>query len=304
MQVNLHHHPEAFANLSEAFEPQTNINYAAGFLRNLYDQAGTWKKAAGDYHSRTPSLGKEYVGSVYGSWYTIIDKLRTARLSVPESSVAALQEMKNGRLANTRTVATVNPAKSKVSPHVIRIASADTQTAAAPRQGLYEQQNRQVAAYQPARMNSISISSQSSEAPTRAERNSSLIIVRNDVTMAVAPPAATPALNAPVTPVAAPQTQAPNAVAAAVQTDSSLAPAPAVAPVEQAQAAAPAEVRTADNSQVQASLQTPVQRLIVNPTTGRTESAETLSQMSPSAGRRSLEPVAARRSGPNFIFND
>ena len=88
MQVNIYQHPEAFSSLSEAFEPKTNIAYAAGFLRDLHAESGTWKKAAADYHSRTPSLGREYVSQVYESWYTIIDRLRAARSELSGKKLA------------------------------------------------------------------------------------------------------------------------------------------------------------------------------------------------------------------------
>ena len=85
MQVNLYHHPRAFGSIDKAFDPETNIAYAASFLRELYQSDGTWKKAAADYHSKTPQLGNEYVGIVYNSWYKIVDKLRAARVQTPSS---------------------------------------------------------------------------------------------------------------------------------------------------------------------------------------------------------------------------
>ncbi|MGH7154244.1 MAG: lytic transglycosylase, partial [Acetobacteraceae bacterium] len=36
MQVSLLHHPDAFADLQQAFDPGTNARWAAGFLRRLY----------------------------------------------------------------------------------------------------------------------------------------------------------------------------------------------------------------------------------------------------------------------------
>ncbi len=93
MQVNLYHHPDAFTSLSNAFEPESNVAYAASFLRDLYQEEGSWKKAASDYHSRTPQLGHKYAGLVYNSWHRIVDKLRSARLNVPDSSVNGLREM-------------------------------------------------------------------------------------------------------------------------------------------------------------------------------------------------------------------
>ena len=92
MQVNLHHHPDAFSTLTQAFEPQTNIEYAAKFLRNNYDEKRSWRIAASYYHSRTPSLGSQYVGSVFKSWQRIIAKVQNARAGIG-TAVAAVSEL-------------------------------------------------------------------------------------------------------------------------------------------------------------------------------------------------------------------
>lgn len=60
MQVNLHHHPRAFANLEEAFDPPANARYAARFLTELNATRGDWMVAAGHYHSQTPELAQAY----------------------------------------------------------------------------------------------------------------------------------------------------------------------------------------------------------------------------------------------------
>ncbi|OYW08229.1 MAG: hypothetical protein B7Z53_05095, partial [Rhodospirillales bacterium 12-71-4] len=60
MQVNLRHHPDAFANLEEAFDPMANARYAARFLRALQARAGDWMTAAGHYHSQTPARAEAY----------------------------------------------------------------------------------------------------------------------------------------------------------------------------------------------------------------------------------------------------
>ncbi len=59
-QINLLHHPNAFASLDIALDPQANANYAAQFLKVLYGQTGDWSKAAAAYHSATPEIGAEY----------------------------------------------------------------------------------------------------------------------------------------------------------------------------------------------------------------------------------------------------
>lgn len=60
MQVNLHHHPRAFASLEEAFDPVANARYAARFLAELQSTRADWMTAAGHYHSQTPELAQAY----------------------------------------------------------------------------------------------------------------------------------------------------------------------------------------------------------------------------------------------------
>jgi hypothetical protein len=82
MQVNLRHHPDAFANLEQAFDPRSNIAYAAKFLRRNYDDLGDWSKAVAAYHSRTPKYGNKYKARVQKAMDTITGKVRTARSAV------------------------------------------------------------------------------------------------------------------------------------------------------------------------------------------------------------------------------
>jgi hypothetical protein len=61
-QVNLMHHPTAFASLDQAFDPVANADYAGRFLKELHDASagGDWLKAVGYYHSQTPELAEPY----------------------------------------------------------------------------------------------------------------------------------------------------------------------------------------------------------------------------------------------------
>ena len=61
-QVNLMHHPAAFASLEQAFDPAANADYAGRFLKELRDTTagGNWMTAAGHYHSQTPELAEPY----------------------------------------------------------------------------------------------------------------------------------------------------------------------------------------------------------------------------------------------------
>ena len=55
MQINMRWHPDAFASVSEGFDPRVNVDYAARFLKRLHRRTGSWMQAAGSYHSFEPS---------------------------------------------------------------------------------------------------------------------------------------------------------------------------------------------------------------------------------------------------------
>ncbi|MBX9698777.1 MAG: lytic transglycosylase domain-containing protein, partial [Acetobacteraceae bacterium] len=60
MQVNLAHHPQAFPSLEAAFDPPTNVRYAAAFLRQLFARTGDWPQAIASYHSGEDLRGLRY----------------------------------------------------------------------------------------------------------------------------------------------------------------------------------------------------------------------------------------------------
>ena len=66
MQVNLLHHPAAFASLDEAFDPAANARYAARFLSALFRQTGDWSLATANYHSANADRGEDYQRRVFG----------------------------------------------------------------------------------------------------------------------------------------------------------------------------------------------------------------------------------------------
>lgn len=68
MQINLLHHPNAFASLEEAFDPLANVRYAARFLQELYATRNNWTQAAANYHSNTPEFATAYQRRVMAAW--------------------------------------------------------------------------------------------------------------------------------------------------------------------------------------------------------------------------------------------
>jgi hypothetical protein len=68
MQVNLHHHPDAFSNLEDAFDPAQNVAYAARFLKGLKNEHDSWHKAVAHYHSANPIHHIPYQRNVMVAW--------------------------------------------------------------------------------------------------------------------------------------------------------------------------------------------------------------------------------------------
>lgn len=85
LQVNLRHHPNAFASLEDAFDPAKNADYAARFLVQLQEASKNWLQAAAHYHSHTPEFATAYQRRVMAAW--------------PEESRIAAEEFRAAQLA-------------------------------------------------------------------------------------------------------------------------------------------------------------------------------------------------------------
>ena len=81
MQVNLHFHPGAFTSLDEAFEPASNIAYAANLLNDLRKSQGSWETAIEHYHSYDPERRLAYRLRVFSSWQSISEERNSFRLA-------------------------------------------------------------------------------------------------------------------------------------------------------------------------------------------------------------------------------
>ncbi len=68
LQVDLFHHPDAFHTLEQAFDPVTNIDYAAKYLAGLAHSRGSWLEAVAAYNAGDPSDGIAYLSKVLYLW--------------------------------------------------------------------------------------------------------------------------------------------------------------------------------------------------------------------------------------------
>ena len=64
MQLNYRWHGDQFASLAQMLDPVSNTDYAARFLRDLYQETGDWETATRYYHSRSPEFGHAYLARV------------------------------------------------------------------------------------------------------------------------------------------------------------------------------------------------------------------------------------------------
>ena len=64
MQINQKWHKKGFVSLEHAADPAINVDYAARYLRSLYQEEGNWWQAAGRYHSSTQKYKDIYLSSL------------------------------------------------------------------------------------------------------------------------------------------------------------------------------------------------------------------------------------------------
>lgn len=132
MQVNLLYHPTAFASLDEAFDPATNVAYAAKFLSALFKESGSWTQAAAMYHSRDEDEGAIYRKKVVKLWQetqreakAADDPLVQAASANPQMAAASM----NGSVSAKPNIARTSPtAPGKIDPSLgsLRVAQVDT----------------------------------------------------------------------------------------------------------------------------------------------------------------------------------
>ncbi len=84
-QINYRWHHQEFSSIEEMFDPTLGANYAAKFLKKLYNELGSWDAAAGAYHSRTPRHAKRYTALYKKHLSQVIAK-------PPEAKVTSLKK--------------------------------------------------------------------------------------------------------------------------------------------------------------------------------------------------------------------
>jgi hypothetical protein len=100
-QINYKWHGENFASIEEMFQPLPNALYAAEFLKRLHAELGSWGKAAGAYHSRTPSFAEKYQAR--------FERFRSALLAEDSAPLPAAADVPSPAPAAMPRVAAAQP---------------------------------------------------------------------------------------------------------------------------------------------------------------------------------------------------
>ncbi len=92
MQINIKWHKNNFKKISDMFEVNPNISYAASFLQQLKNKHGSWDNAIKYYHSSDPKKNKPYLIKVKSFWKKVKDKKIVKAKNVKYESTKTIKE--------------------------------------------------------------------------------------------------------------------------------------------------------------------------------------------------------------------
>ncbi|WP_051908445.1 lytic transglycosylase domain-containing protein [Candidatus Odyssella acanthamoebae] len=116
MQINLKHHPNAFPSLEAAFDPATNIQYAARFLKEKMDAQGNWQGAVAHYHSASAVYNQPYKNKVMAMWQQFANEPFPAA-QAPIQTVFAINQPKVVNTQFKSLTGRIMPVKIKFSAY-------------------------------------------------------------------------------------------------------------------------------------------------------------------------------------------
>ena len=126
-QINLRWHADAFADLSEAFDPEFNAEYAARFLAELKAAHGDWTTAVAHYHSSDPEAQQIYLDRIQQRLAVLQDGappdyFQPRRVvTVPAPSVEAAPDDPAARTIRPRIVGVARELGDDAEGRVIRL---------------------------------------------------------------------------------------------------------------------------------------------------------------------------------------
>lgn len=97
MQINIKWHKNNFKKISDMFEVNPNISYAASFLKQLKNKHGSWDKAIKHYHSSDPKKNNPYLIKVKSFWKKAEN---TKKIKVETNKIESFKKINETSLAN------------------------------------------------------------------------------------------------------------------------------------------------------------------------------------------------------------
>ena len=97
MQINIKWHKNNFKKISDMFEVNPNISYAASFLKQLKNKHGSWDKAIKHYHSSDPKKNNPYLIKVKSFWKKVEN---TKIIKVEANKIKSLKKINETSLDN------------------------------------------------------------------------------------------------------------------------------------------------------------------------------------------------------------
>lgn len=118
-QVDLFWHPDAFASLEEAFDPDANARAASRILWQARFASTDWQQAIAAYHSASLLRGAWYLQRVLAVWPAARERLATLDLAPASLSAYVVMLSPAARLVRVITVADMAPLPNSGLPRVI-----------------------------------------------------------------------------------------------------------------------------------------------------------------------------------------
>ncbi|MEX2618266.1 MAG: transglycosylase SLT domain-containing protein [Alphaproteobacteria bacterium] len=119
MQINMGYHPDAFDSLHEAFEPASNVAYAATFLNELRLSRRSWSRAVRFYHSSDAERQAYYGKKVYSAWRDIRARDRRIQLAKNRQLAEARQAQRIASRNNAESANNAVPSPPSALPQNI-----------------------------------------------------------------------------------------------------------------------------------------------------------------------------------------
>ncbi len=74
MQISIKYHMDKFDSIENMLDPDSNVKYAAKFLKKLFIKYKRWNEAISRYHSSVPARKEEYLNRVKNYWQDVRQK--------------------------------------------------------------------------------------------------------------------------------------------------------------------------------------------------------------------------------------